>query len=154
MFCFVLMKLKSHFIGFSDERSLQRLSVKNARAFYSLPLYPIIVSICVCSLPRLSQISSNPKFRNVCEKFFSLSVACENERVSPENGSVHVSAIQYFCFTIPRRRTENSKIDTLSCFPFLYTSNQQTVLHSIVGLRYLRKEDKTRYRFYCFLFFI
>ena len=43
------------------------------------------------------------------------------------NRSVHVSAIQYFWFTIPRRRTENSKIDTLSCFPYLNTSNQQTV---------------------------
>ena len=41
MFCvsFVLMKLKSHFIGFSDERSLQRRSVKNTRAFHSLPLH-------------------------------------------------------------------------------------------------------------------
>ena len=67
---FVLMKLKSHFIGFSDERSLQRLSGKNTRAFHSLPLYLIVVSICVCSLSRLSQISLNAKIRNVCEKIF------------------------------------------------------------------------------------
>ena len=66
------MKLKSHFIGFSDERSLQRLSVKNTRAFHFLPLYPIVVSklICVCSLSRLSQISLNAKITNVCEKMF------------------------------------------------------------------------------------
>ena len=67
---FVLMKLKSHFIGFSDERSLQRLSGKNTRAFHSLPLYLIVVSICVCSLSRLSQISLNANIRNVCEKIF------------------------------------------------------------------------------------
>ena len=72
MFCvsFVLMKLKSHFIGFPDERSLQRLSVKNTRTFHSLPLYPIVVSICVCSLSGLSQISLNAKIRNEFEKTF------------------------------------------------------------------------------------
>ena len=74
MFCvsFVLMKLKSHFIGFPDERSLQRLSVKNTRTFHSLPLYPIVVCICVCSLSRLSQIGLNAKIRNVCELSFLL----------------------------------------------------------------------------------
>ena len=46
------------------------------------------------------------------------------------SGSVHVPAIQYFWFTIPRRRTENSEIDTLFCFPYLNTSNQQTVFDS------------------------
>ena len=66
---FVLMKLKL-FIGFSDERSLQRLSGKNTRAFHSFPLYLIVVSICVYSLSRLSQISLNAKIRNVCEKIF------------------------------------------------------------------------------------
>ena len=46
------------------------------------------------------------------------------------NWSVHVPAIQYFWFTIPGRRTENSKIVTLFCFPYLNTSNQQTVFDS------------------------
>ena len=67
---FVLMKLKSHFIGFSDERSLQRLSGKKYSRISLFAVYLIVVSICVCSLSRLSQISLNAKIRNVCEKIF------------------------------------------------------------------------------------
>ena len=65
------MKLKSHFnLAFAfDERSLQRTSVKNAHTLQSLPLYPVALSICVCSQSRLSQI--NVKSKNVCEKNLS-----------------------------------------------------------------------------------
>ena len=46
MFCvsFVLMKIKSHLnLAFaSDERSLQRILVKNTQTFQHLSLYPIV----------------------------------------------------------------------------------------------------------------
>ena len=48
--------------------------VKNTHTFYSLPLYPIVLSICVCALLGLSQIFA--KIRNICEK--NLSVASAN----------------------------------------------------------------------------
>ena len=62
--------MKSYFnfaIAF-DERSLQNTFSENTHIFYSLSLYPIVVSNCVLPLSRLSQISLNVKIRNVCEK--------------------------------------------------------------------------------------
>ena len=74
MFCvsFVLMKIKLHFncaIVFS-ESSLKRPSVNNTHTSYSLPLYVIALSICACSLSRLSQI--NVKIRNACNQPLSV----------------------------------------------------------------------------------
>ena len=40
--------------------------------------YPILLSICVCSLSRLSEI--NAKIRNICEK--NLSIANDTARVA------------------------------------------------------------------------
>ena len=62
------------------ERSLQIISLKNTQTFQSWPLYPMVLSIFVCSLLRLSQICLNDKNRNECEK--NLSVVYANERVS------------------------------------------------------------------------
>ena len=78
---FVLMKMKPRFnFAFAfDERSLQRLSMKNTHIFHSLPLSPIAVSIFVCSLSRLSQISLSAKIRNVCAKNLSVTIAYANE---------------------------------------------------------------------------
>ena len=65
MFCF---RFKSNFnFAFAfDERSLQRLSVKNTHIL----LFAAISNCCkyLCSLSRLSQISLNAKIRNVCAK--------------------------------------------------------------------------------------
>ena len=66
---FVLMKMKSHFkFLHSLLRKVvkKRLSLKNTHTFYLLPSYLIILSICVCSLSRLSRI--NAKTREMCAR--------------------------------------------------------------------------------------
>ena len=48
-------------------------------------------------------------------------------------------------------------IDTKSCLQCKNAKMYQRICWNqkqFVGLRYLRKENKTRYRFYCFLFFV
>ena len=72
------MKMKSNFnFTFAfNERSSRRFSVKTIYT-YSLPLYPIVFSICICSLLRLSQIIA--KIRNIYEK--NLSVVYANDTV-------------------------------------------------------------------------
>ena len=58
MFCvsFVLMKMKSNF---NSSFVLERLSVKNTNTSYSLPLHPIVLSICVCSPSRYTNKQNN-----------------------------------------------------------------------------------------------
>ena len=71
--------------------------MKNTQTFHSLPVYPIVVlSICVCSLSRLSQISLNAKIRNVCEK----KVVYANERVS-----------RNVCLTILAKKQDGTRLE-------------------------------------------
>ena len=98
----------------------------------SVPKNSEVVTVCPFVKPKMrSKYMRNICFKlNTLNQIFNPSGSVPSPRGSVPSRSVHVSAIQYFWFTIPRRRTENSKIDTLSCFPSLNTSKQQTVFDS------------------------